>query len=947
MRKTVFFMLCLGLLFGTQALANTVGTFTPLATRAAAIPATPDPAIDETDSIIFFENFESGAPGWTFVDLTDAPALWHIDDYNHYTGGGSTLSWWSGDTTIMGYRDHTLEYLVSPTFSLVGAVNPTLTFNLFHSVETPPGATPPYDGWDACNIWISTNNGSTWSVLPSPTPAYNMTSSYAFGYEFGMGPGIAGWGGYSGGVSPGAWVNASKSLSAYVGNAQVKIRFAMCSDPAYSTAQDSTLRGMFVDNVLIQAGVTTLLQNNAEGIAVPSQMIPTPAMTPVGNFWHVAAIGAPYPTPPSPTHVAWMANAQNSYLPMTYCAIVSPNINLTGIQPGSADIYAMFFHHGNINVGDPQPFPDLDIWTIEVSPDNGVHWYNWNDPWNQGALHYVFSSLPVGWDSLGVWSGMTNGVDVSDYAGYNIKIRVYFQADPDNYLGYGMMIDNFRVYSIAGLAHDVGAKNLLVPMPTSVYFDTIHCSVRLHNFGTNNEPMVPAFWRVNYGTGTPLIPWASINAGQFVTKTFNWVTPAVGNYYFDSWTALTSDMLHTNDSAKAGTVELTAANVFEFGYDNRQYGYESNYYFNFDPGEGAYVKYTPTADGCNFNMNAQYLRARFMDAGSIRIHIYQPGTATTPGPEVTNFTANVTSVTPNWQQFSLTGVSYLQNTHTDFWVFYEMIDTSSAHILGDDIVNGAGHFFANFGSGMTASDYDFFARAVFNTSTAAPALDVTLTPVNPPIVIPAGGGSFQFNATVVRTVGPQAPFYVWARMKYPNGTYSGPTLGPVQINPPVGATITRLRNQNIAASHPAGVTTYLGYANTASQVYPAIDSSFFTFTKTAVANGGPMVWDNLCSGEPFPGEIMVSAPASFAMVGANPNPFNPATTLSFSLPEVARVTLNVFDVQGRLVATLVNGLREAGQHQVTFDGSNLSSGVYLYTLTAGSYSATGKMVLMK
>jgi flagellar hook assembly protein FlgD len=88
-------------------------------------------------------------------------------------------------------------------------------------------------------------------------------------------------------------------------------------------------------------------------------------------------------------------------------------------------------------------------------------------------------------------------------------------------------------------------------------------------------------------------------------------------------------------------------------------------------------------------------------------------------------------------------------------------------------------------------------------------------------------------------------------------------------------------------------------------------------------------------------------PDAFSVKAAYPNPFNPATMLSFSLPEVAKVTLNVFDVQGRLVATLVNGLREAGQHQVTFDGSNLSSGVYLYTLQAGSYSATGKMVLMK
>jgi tetratricopeptide (TPR) repeat protein len=100
-------------------------------------------------------------------------------------------------------------------------------------------------------------------------------------------------------------------------------------------------------------------------------------------------------------------------------------------------------------------------------------------------------------------------------------------------------------------------------------------------------------------------------------------------------------------------------------------------------------------------------------------------------------------------------------------------------------------------------------------------------------------------------------------------------------------------------------------------------------------------------GEPNTITSVTPLPDAFSVKAAYPNPFNPATTLSFSLPEVAKVTLNVFDVQGRLVATLVNGLREAGQHQVTFDGSNLSSGVYLYTLQAGSHSATGKMVLMK
>ena len=78
-----------------------------------------------------------------------------------------------------------------------------------------------------------------------------------------------------------------------------------------------------------------------------------------------------------------------------------------------------------------------------------------------------------------------------------------------------------------------------------------------------------------------------------------------------------------------------------------------------------------------------------------------------------------------------------------------------------------------------------------------------------------------------------------------------------------------------------------------------------------------------------------------------PNPFNPTTALSYQLPASSLVKLAVYDINGRLVTELVNGWRDAGMHEVTFDGSGLSSGVYVYQLTAGELNANGKMVLMK
>ncbi len=78
-----------------------------------------------------------------------------------------------------------------------------------------------------------------------------------------------------------------------------------------------------------------------------------------------------------------------------------------------------------------------------------------------------------------------------------------------------------------------------------------------------------------------------------------------------------------------------------------------------------------------------------------------------------------------------------------------------------------------------------------------------------------------------------------------------------------------------------------------------------------------------------------------------PNPFNPSTTILYSIPEDGLVTLRVFDASGRVAAELVNSTKHAGAHSVTFDASNLASGVYFYRLEAGSRMLTGSMTLQK
>ncbi|MGI9175691.1 MAG: T9SS type A sorting domain-containing protein [Rhodothermales bacterium] len=78
-----------------------------------------------------------------------------------------------------------------------------------------------------------------------------------------------------------------------------------------------------------------------------------------------------------------------------------------------------------------------------------------------------------------------------------------------------------------------------------------------------------------------------------------------------------------------------------------------------------------------------------------------------------------------------------------------------------------------------------------------------------------------------------------------------------------------------------------------------------------------------------------------------PNPFNPSTEIQFTLPEASPVTLVVYDIQGREVARLLEGQQEAGSHAVTFNAANLPTGTYIYRLTAGAVTESGRMVLMK
>ena len=98
---------------------------------------------------------------------------------------------------------------------------------------------------------------------------------------------------------------------------------------------------------------------------------------------------------------------------------------------------------------------------------------------------------------------------------------------------------------------------------------------------------------------------------------------------------------------------------------------------------------------------------------------------------------------------------------------------------------------------------------------------------------------------------------------------------------------------------------------------------------------------------PIDAHDLTETPSSYALLQNYPNPFNPNTTIQYTLPQESRVTLRVYNLLGREITRLVDGVQQAGTHSVSFDATHLASGTYLYRIETPGYSATRQMLLIK
>lgn len=198
------------------------------------------------------------------ISVLDLAALaWHASSTDAIDGN----SYWCADEEVGGYLDSWIQFLDTPSFTVPSGG--TLTADMMWTIESDAGAVVAgtcTDGWDAANVRISTDGGSTWALLHAGGLGNDYDFDCGYGWiwndtEYDTGGSLnhlaAGWGNNK------DWHNASFDLSAYAGQDAI-VRFAFGSDPAYCTLDDSGITGFHVDNILVSGVLDCSPENDCD-----------------------------------------------------------------------------------------------------------------------------------------------------------------------------------------------------------------------------------------------------------------------------------------------------------------------------------------------------------------------------------------------------------------------------------------------------------------------------------------------------------------------------------------------------------------------------------------------------------------------------------------------------------------------------------------------------------
>ncbi len=796
---------------------------------------------------------------------------WHPSNFNAYEGN----SWWCGKDEINGYLDSWLQYLDTPTISIPSS-GYTLSAQMAWGIEDPAGASVANsctDGWDASNVRISIDGGTTWELLVGSDP-YDFDYGYGWIWndiEYDCPP----WGGdlehlAAGWGDQASWHNVTFSLDDYAGE-DITIRFAFGSDPAYSTPDDPSLTGFRVDDISVSNGSDELFFDNADG---DSDMLASGEVW-VDQFYDYGDITRPG------------GSGWDSYDPGDP---FNGNVNLDLSDFAGSSIQMKWQARVDDNDdggnGEGLFIDDILIWKIELIE---------HAPVPQNLVAEASDALvTLSWDAIGPGAGGEIAYDNDDGSGGFFTNGIYstggvFMAAELFNAPFGAAVETARIYgydsntgtettiygfdAFAGIIEDTPLYSKDISLTTGAWNDidlsadgwefegdfAIAFDVGTFDdasimYAPLDESAVPsAHSYVNFGSwatwqstaetnGLPDGEWgirAVVGGGGEVDVAYNIYRHTEGGEY--------SDPLWYGEAWPDPTFEDP------FVINGNTYYYVVTAVYNYG---------TPDEMESDFSNEVSAIP----EAATIYEMAYDDGTAESGVTPLGDGGLYAVHFVPG-ELVTLVSLKYYATGEGGLTWVYLWTDDGEDGMPGSQI--GTTLLFSSVIEGWNEKD----------VSTAD-------------IVISDGG------------------FYVgWGE------TSLSPQLG-LDTDSPDDVSYYQIPGE------AWGSISDLGY-NGDLMIRAKVDAAVSVDQQDA------------------------GLPTEFTLRQNYPNPFNPVTFIPFDLPSGQHVKLDLYDVTGRLVQTLVNENLPAGRYSYHLDASDLATGVYIYQIETEKNSAAKKLILVK
>jgi hypothetical protein len=371
----------------------------------------------------FYDDFESEPSNWTYGDIRETNGLqWHCDSFNAYSG----KSWWCGNPLVGGYLSNWYQVLITPVIDLSQSTAAKLTFMHYYAIEYDETEPPEDNPWDGCHVRISADGGNTYQLI-TPEGGYDAPDSlWAWEYHLEQfDGGMPGWHGFSNG-----WKEVSFDLAEFAGD-QIQLKFIFASDAAYDVLNSDDLQGWFIDNIEVSDGDDVLFYDDAEDTVVPSPMSASEGSGLYPQGWKIST-----DTYHTPNH-SW--NCEDGY--NLDNALISPWISLPQTQNSLLLSYWIYADMPDFN-GDGGSELE-DYYRVGVSNDGLI--------WKKLIHDYARASLGSDetWVQMAPGINYNGSLNLDEYRGQDVQIRwlVLTDNNDDGGNGNGLYLDDVRIYS--------------------------------------------------------------------------------------------------------------------------------------------------------------------------------------------------------------------------------------------------------------------------------------------------------------------------------------------------------------------------------------------------------------------------------------------------------------------------------------------------------------------